>query len=407
MNFWECLKTAVKSLQGNKIRSFLTMLGIIIGITSVITMSAIGQGAQQNIMGDLKQGGYGKFTVSVDKSDTEFRWKYMLNDEIIEGMKRSGKFRNVSPRIQTRFMVKINGRNEMLMASPTNKDFEEIDKVNMLYGRNILSFEYDLREKVATIDHLTAGNLFGSPENAVGQTLDIAPGRNTSYIAYRIVGVFKNPLEQMIKIMGGRRIPRFVRIPVSTYDKMFTKTPGEYTEIIVEAQDPEKLAESMSDARLVLEELTGTADLYEVTTVSNAAESFDNILSQLNMFVSFVAAISLLVGGIGVMNIMLVSVIERTKEVGIRKAIGATNSDILIQFLMEAVILTGFGGVFGIALGVSLGLGIGGFLGIPPVFSPVYIFGSMLVSTIIGVVFGVTPARKAANLNPVDALRTE
>jgi len=130
-------------------------------------------------------------------------------------------------------------------------------------------------------------------------------------------------------------------------------------------------------------------------------------LSQLNIFVSFVAAISLLVGGIGVMNIMLVSVIERTKEVGIRKAIGATNGDILVQFLMEAVILTGFGGIFGILFGVSLGVGIGSVFGIPPVFSPIYIFGSMFVSTVIGVVFGVTPARKAANLNPVDALRTE
>lgn len=407
MNFLESLKSAIKSLRGNKIRSFLTMLGIIIGITSVITMSAIGRGAQENITGNLKEGGYGKFTISVDKTDSEFRWKYMITDEIIDGLKKSGKFKNVSPNINSRFVVKIGNRNEMLSVSVTNKDFEEIDRITLLYGRNILSFEYELREKVMVLDHLTAANLFGSAEAAVGQNLDMASGRNASYISYKIVGVFKNPLEQLIKIMGGRRIPRFARIPIDTYDKMFAKNSGEYTNIIVEAIDPEKVAESMNEAKVVMEELTGISDLYEVTTLSNAAESFDSILSSLNMFVSFVAAISLLVGGIGVMNIMLVSVIERTKEVGIRKAIGATNRDILIQFLMESIILTGFGGIFGILIGVFLGMGIGIFVGIPPVFSLIYVFGSMLVSMVIGIIFGVTPARKAANLNPVDALRSE
>ena len=407
MNFLESLKSSIQSLFGNKIRSILTMLGIIIGITSVITMSGIGQGAQQNITGNLKEGGYGKFTISIDQNDVEFRQKYILNNKILQQLKDSNKFRAVSPNINSRFFLRVNNRTEGISANVTNEDFEQIDKIEIIYGRNILPFEYEMRDRVVTIDHITAESLFGAPENALGNTIELASGRNASYISYRVVGVYRNPLEQLVKVMGGRRIPRFIRLPINTYDKMFASRVGEYSTIIVEAKNPERLAESMSDARDLLAEITGIDDLYEINTVSNAAQSFDEILTMLNIFVSFVAGISLLVGGIGVMNIMLVSVIERTKEVGIRKAIGATNKDIMVQFLLEAIILTGLGGIIGILLGVTLGLLVGSIVGIPPIFMPTYVFGSMLVSTITGIVFGVTPARKAASLNTVEALRSE
>lgn len=407
MNFIESLKSAIQSLKGNKMRSFLTMLGIIIGISSVITMSAIGKGGQENITGNLKEGGYGKFTISVDKQDEEFRWKYLLDDSIIEKIRESGKFKAVSPKISSNFAVKIGERKEMMFLSVTTPDFEEIDKINIVYGRNILPFEYESGEKVITIDQLTARALFTNEKNAVGQTVELSQGRRGNDITYKIVGVYKNPLEQMIKIMGGRRIPRFVRMPLNTYDKLFDLQSGGYTSLIVEGKDPEKLAESMTDAKKLMADITGIEELYEVNAESNAAASFDNILSTLNIFVTFVAGISLFVGGIGVMNIMLVSVIERTKEIGIRKAIGATNGDIVIQFLMESIILTGLGGILGIIIGILLGLGIGFVVKIPPIFSTISIISSLIVSTVIGIVFGVTPAKKAAQLNPVDALRSE
>ena len=342
--FYRKLKSAIQSLKGNKMRSFLTMLGIIIGISSVITMSAIGKGGQENITGNLKEGGYGKFSISVDKQDEEFRWKYLLDDSIIDKIKESGKFKAVSPKISSNFAVKIGERKEMMFLSVTTPDFEEIDKIDIVYGRNILPFEYESGEKVITIDQLTARALFTNEKNAVGQTVELSQGRRGNDIAYKIVGVYKNPLEQMIKIMGGRRIPRFVRMPLNTYDKLFDLQSGGYTSLIVESKDPEKLAESMTEAKKLMADITGIEELYEVNSESNAAASFDNILSTLNIFVTFVAGISLFVGGIGVMNIMLVSVIERTKEIGIRKAIGATNADIMIQFLMESIILTGLGG---------------------------------------------------------------
>lgn len=409
MNFLESLKTAIQSIKINKMRSFLTMLGIIIGISSVITMSSIGKGGQENITGDLKKGGYGKFNITVDKTDENFRWKYLLDEDIIKKLKDSGKFKEVSPKISTNFGLKIgnNPRKEMMMFDVTTPDYENINKVEILYGRNFLPIEYEEGEKIITIDNITAQNLFGNSRNALGEKIDLSKGRNGINYSYKIVGVFKNPLEQMSKMMGGKRIPRFGRIPLNTYQKLFDSQGTGYTSLILEAKDPEQLAETMLDAKEILGNMIDDSELYDINVENNGASSFDNILTTLNIFVTFVAGISLFVGGIGVMNIMLVSVVERTKEIGIRKAIGATNYDILSQFLMESVILTGIGGILGVVFGIIFGLGIGYIIGIFPIFSIFTITISMLISMGIGILFGVTPAKKAAKLNPIDALRTE
>ena len=235
----------------------------------------------------------------------------------------------------------------------------------------------------------------------------MAQSRKDAKLRYTVVGVFQNEFEQYVKAMGGRRIPRFVRMPLRTYDKIYNLKANGYTDIIIESKNPENISEDMAKAKEILENITGIADLYEVGTLSEGASSFDNILTTLNLFVTFVAGISLFVGGIGVMNIMLVSVIERTKEIGIRKAIGAENRDILIQFLMESIILTGCGGIIGIIFGILFAVLIGNFVGIPPIFSASSILSSLGVSMGIGIIFGVAPAKKAAELNPVDALRSE
>lgn len=407
MNFLESLKGAIQNLKVNKVRSFLTMLGIIIGISSVITMSAIGKGGQQNITGDLKEGGYGKFTISIDKDDEEFRWKYLLEPEIVDSLKETNIFKNVSANVSTRVFLELAKRREIIQLIATTPDYEKIDKAEYIFGRKFLPFEYEKGEKILVIDNLTAKDLFGSADKTIGKEMSFAVGRKNSPITYKIVGVFKNPLEELITVMGGRRIPRFMRTPLNTYDKVYDLSKGGYNSIIVESKNPENLAADMKNANAILEDIAGVKGLYQVETMSNAAASFDNILSTLNLFITFVAGISLFVGGIGVMNIMLVSVIERTKEIGIRKAIGATNKNILIQFLMESVILTGIGGIAGVLIGITLALVIGYFVNIPPVFSVFSITLALGVSTFIGVVFGVTLAKKASQLNPIDALRAE
>lgn len=407
MNFIESLKGAMKSLVGNKMRAFLTMLGIIIGISSVITMTAIGKGGQENIVGDLKKSGYGNFTIAADKEDERFRWKYLLDDEIIKKLKESGQFTAVSPQISQMMLVKIKNRNEMVNMTAITPSYQEIDGVELIAGRSITPFEYEAGEKVIMVDHLTARDLFGSEREALGQKIDLVKGRKGSKITYKIVGVYPNPLEQMVKVMGGRRIPRYARIPQKTYEKVYETKGSGYDKIIIKSKNPEQLSEDLAKAKILMEEITETVDLYEISTVSNAAASFDSILTTLNIFVTFVAGISLFVGGIGVMNIMLVSVVERTKEIGIRKALGARNRDILIQFLMESVILTGLGGGIGVIFGVTLALVVGSIVNIPPIFTISSIVISLGISTLIGIIFGVAPARKAAQLNPIDALRAE
>ncbi|MGL4567996.1 MAG: ABC transporter permease, partial [Fusobacteriaceae bacterium] len=289
----------------------------------------------------------------------------------------------------------------------TNPNYEEIEKIQIMAGRTFLPFEYESGENLVLIDNFTARDIYGSVEKAVGEEIAFSKDRKSSKITYKIVGVFKNPLEELIKIMGGRRFPRFMRTPVKTYDKIYDLSSGGYNSLILEANDPENMGEAMRRAKEILEKISGEQGLYEVSSMSNAAASFDRILSTLNIFISFVAGISLFVGGIGVMNIMLVSVIERTKEIGIRKAIGARNRDILFQFLIESVILTGIGGILGIFIGIISALGIGTLMGIKPIFSIIFIISAFIISTFIGIIFGVAPARKAAYLNPIDALRSE
>ena len=224
----------------------------------------------------------------------------------------------------------------------------------MLYGREFISFEYKNGERIALIDHITAKDIYGKPQDAIGKTINLALSRKEAEVPYRIVGVFENNFEDYVKAMGGKRIPRFARFPLSTYERLYDDASN-YSSIIVESKNPEKISEDMAKMKKILEDITGVSDLYEVKTLSDGASSFDSILTTLNMFVTFVAGISLFVGGVGVMNIMLVSVIERTKEIGIRKAIGATNKDIMFQFLIESVILTGLGGIIGIILGIIMG----------------------------------------------------
>lgn len=409
MNILESLKSAIQSIKGNKIRSFLTMLGIIIGISSVITMSSIGKGGQESITGNLKEGGYGKFNITIDKTDENFRWKYLLNEDIVNKLRESNKFKGVSPKISVNLGVKIEGsaRRQMIMFNATTPDYENIDKINILYGRNILPFEYENGEKVIVIDNITAKDLFGNSKSALGKRIELFKGRFGNPQSYKIIGVYQNPLEQMIKVMGGKRVPRFGRMPLPTYEKLYDSQKTGYTTIILESKTPEDMALSMTQAKELLDNITGEAELYDINVENNGAASFDSILTTLNIFVTFVAGISLFVGGIGVMNIMLVSVVERTKEIGIRKAIGAKDIDILLQFLMESIILTGIGGVIGITLGVFFAIIIGYFIGINPVFSFITILISLIVSMGIGIIFGVTPAKKAAKLNPVDALRAE
>lgn len=408
MSFFDILKGSLATLKTNKLRTLLTMLGIIIGISSVIAMWAIGDGGRDNILGDLKKIGYGKFTVTIDYKNENFKYSDYFTMQTVEMLKASNKFKGVATSIEDRFRLMKDKRPYFSFGTVSTEDYEKISPVTMISGRNFLPFEYESNERIITLDSMSAKKLFGDPKLALGQYLEISRDRKKAGHSYKVVGIFKSPYESFDKLFGeGDNFPVLFRIPYKAYAVSFNQDPDVFDTLIIEAKNGNELTEAMLEAKNILEFNKNSKNLYVTNALSSDIESFDKILSTLSLFVTLAASISLLVGGIGVMNIMLVTVVERTKEIGIRKALGAKNRDILKQFLFESIILTVLGGLAGIIIGVLFGILVGTVMGIKPIFSLTSIIVSLSISIIVGIIFGVSPARRAARLNPIDALRTE
>ena len=408
MSVFDILKGSLTTLKANKLRTLLTMLGIIIGISSVIAMWAIGNGGRDSILGDLKKVGYGKFTVTIDYKNENFKYKDYFTMENIDMLKNSHKFKAVSINVEDAFRMLKDNEPYYSYGTVTTEDYEKISPVTITSGRNFLPFEYTSNERVIILDSMSARKLFADEKLSLGQTVEITKDRKKAGHSYKIVGVYKSPYETLDSLFGdGDNYPILFRMPYKAYSIAFNDDSDVFSSLIIEAKNADTITDSMREAKNILEFNKNVKDLYLTQTVSSDIESFDKILSTLSLFVTMAASISLLVGGIGVMNIMLVTVVERTKEIGIRKALGAKNRDILKQFLFESIILTVFGGLVGMGVGVLFGFLAGAVMGIKPIFSLTSIIASLSISIIVGVIFGVSPARRAAKLNPIDALRTE
>ena len=408
MSFFDILKGSLATLKANILRTLLTMLGIIIGISSVIAMWAIGNGGRDSILGDLKKVGYGKFTVTIDYKNENFKYKDYFTMENIDMLKNSHKFKAVSINVEDAFRMLKDNEPYYSYGTVTTEDYEKISPVTITSGRNFLPFEYTSNERVIILDSMSARKLFADEKLSLGQTVEITKDRKKAGHSYKIVGVYKSPYETLDSLFGdGDNYPILFRMPYKAYSIAFNDDSDVFSSLIIEAKNADEITDSMREAKNILEFNKNVKDLYLTQTVSSDIESFDKILSTLSLFVTMAASISLLVGGIGVMNIMLVTVVERTKEIGIRKALGAKNRDILKQFLFESIILTVFGGLVGMGVGVLFGFLAGAVMGIKPIFSLTSIIVSLSISVIVGVIFGVSPARRAAKLNPIDALRTE
>ncbi|MGH4051289.1 MAG: ABC transporter permease [Clostridium sp.] len=406
MTIFESIKTALQSIKANKMRAFLTMLGIIIGISSVITIVSLGQGGQKSISGEFEKLGASSVTVSISGAEAQST-DYISLDDVKQIKEKIDSIKYASPSFQIRGSVISNKDSENAYMRGGSPDLAYINNTEIIYGRYFNEKEYEQGSAVGIIDESDAIVLFGYSD-VVGESIKV--GQSNIMKKMTIIGVEKGITSPFGNGRTGKNTgkPIIITSPV-TFLSTLQSTEFKISSITV-VSDTQDNSESAGNGTIKMLESRHNnrgKDIYSADNALAILEQINSVLGIFTTFIGAVAGISLLVGGIGVMNIMLVSVTERTREIGIRKAVGATTKIILMQFLIESVILSVMGGIIGMILGIIGAEVIGSFAGITPVISLTSIVVSILFSSVVGVFFGIYPAKKAAELDPIDALRYE
>ena len=403
MHLKQTITMAFKAISGNKIRSFLTMLGVIIGVMSVIVLMAIGQGTTASVTESIASMGTNLLTVTIQTRrvggmgsknpwamTSSSKGTVILTMDDVLSLEDDASIECVSPVVTGSLTVKAGSTNTTASVTGVLPAYAQIINQGVQEGRYIIDADVDNRSAVCVIGADLAEELYGTT-SVVGNTLHI-DGR-----AFRIVGV----LESRGTSMGGSSDESVV-LPFTLAQRMLDSTT--ISSIYVSAID----STSVDDAQTVVESFLykkyQNESSYSVMNQTQMLETANETASTLSLMLGGIAGISLLVGGIGIMNIMLVSVTERTREIGIRKAIGAKRRNILMQFLIESVVISGLGGLLGLGLGYGLIALLERYAGMSVRMS----FGvaqlAIGFSMAVGVIFGLYPANKAASLKPIDAL---
>jgi putative ABC transport system permease protein len=394
MNTSEALRTALTALRANRLRSGLTMLGVVIGVAAVVLLVGIGSGAKQEVEQQVE--GLGSNLIIVVPGRFEFGSapsvsRLQLADAELAG-RVVGNPDAVVVTVTSGETVRVGAVDGFVTVVGVNENLTKVFDRPLHRGRTLSAADIDTRRRVAVLGSVTADQLFGDVD-PLGRQVSIAGVR------FRVVGIYG----EVGSAFGVSRDEE-IHIPVTTAQRLV----GTQRVDALAVKAPSTEGIEALQARLVAalqDKYPG--EEFSAVTQTQILGTIGRILSLLTLVLAAIAAISLLVGGVGVSNIMLVSVRERTREIGLRKALGARQRDVLLQFLIEAVLLTTVGGVLGILLGVGGSLLIDRFSPLPAViswWSPALAFG---VSVAVGVFFGVAPARRAGRLDPVTALRTE
>ena len=395
------------ALSANKVRSALTMLGIVIGIASVIAMVAIGQGAQGMIQASIQSVGSNLVIVTpgaqrgvgVQVSAGRGSAQTLTQADADAIQKEITSAKAVAPELTRRYQVRSKGMNTNTSVIGTTPDYPtvrnvEIDQGTFLTDQDLLSLG-----RIAVLGPTTRDDLFGPDGSAIGQTIRI------NAVEFKVVGI--------TKAKGGSGFSNpddAIYIPLTTAQK-FLAGDTYVTTVSVEAADQDSMAtvqQQITDLLLQRHNISNpqAAD-FTIMNMADIVATASSVTGTFTMLLASIAAISLLVGGIGIMNMMLTTVTERTREIGLRKAIGAQKEDVSTQFLIEAISLTFVGGGIGIFLGWVLSMIVGKLMSLPTRVSLSSVALAFGVSAGIGIVFGYYPARRAAKLNPIEALRYE
>ncbi|MGA2668315.1 MAG: ABC transporter permease [Ignavibacteria bacterium] len=400
------VKVAFRALGKNRFRSFLTMLGIIIGVVSVIVMEAIGNGSSEDVNTRISSLGTNLITISPvsarsmgvsQESGTAPTLKKEDADILISEV---GSITGVSPLVRTTVQMKFGNQNWRSNISGVYPDYFAIRNLELDDGTIFTKADEKKFTKVCIIGKTVQKNLFSSNQNPIGSTIRVGT------IPFLIIGTLKSKGTSG----GGQDQDDIVLAPYSTVQNRMLGSEN-IQQIYVSAQSEDVVNTVVSDIQKSLrfkhQLLPSAPNDFTISTQLDIRQTLNTVVNTITILLSAVAAISLLVGGIGIMNIMLVSVTERTREIGIRMAVGATGFDVQFQLLLEAVVLSLLGGISGIVLGLTTSYLVMRFAGFTTIVTVQSIIISFVVSTLIGIFFGWYPSRKAANLNPIDALRYE
>ena len=401
-NLYEYIKMAVHNIMANKGRSFLTMLGIIIGIASVIAIVSVGEGTKNQMNSEIDDIGGGQIAISVsDEAQTDEEW--ITADDVeairavdgIEGVNVSDSFNGEPTTGKGNFSLMLTGE---------GPDAKLLNNATMKHGVYFGENEVQEAKNVCVLSDADAKRLFGT-DDVVGMTVDVNCYGLTKSL--RICGVTTQKENGTFVSYTYEGMPVTINVPYTTMNE-FTGVSDYFFSVTMQT-DKSLNSQDVADKVVKLMEKRHQCagkDYFQVQSFQDIMSSMNQMLDMVTAFISFVAGISLLVGGIGVMNIMLVTVTERTREIGIRKALGAKTSTILFQFLTESVILCLLGGLIGLILGSVGAFAVASYMNIPIEMKFSTIVIAVGFSTAIGVFFGIYPARRAAKMQPIDALRS-
>lgn len=402
MSFFESFKQALDSLSANKLRSVLTMIGIIMGVFSVITIMAIGNAAQAYIGNEFEK--MGANTISITNKASDIEKEYMLTLEDMETIKQAApEVKNIAANIQKTGTIRIGYKTRDAAIIGVSSQYKSFTPIEMAAGRFINDFDNSSKSNVVVVDEYFANRYFKRLD-IVGESISLKTSSG-KMVNLKVVGVTKS-LGEMYASMDNESYPASVYMPITSLQGLYFNDKTLQL-INISTEEKEGLKELGDRIVKALEAKKGKSDLFMALSSQDFEKIFSSVLNVISTILLVIAIITLIVGGIGIINILLVSVTERIREIGVRKALGAQRKDILLQFITESIIMTGVSGLIGIILGVVAGNVIASMIKIPPVIDYPVIIGAFLGSITLGLVFGVYPAKKAADLDPIESLRYE